>query len=66
MTPDGAAGAGRGSCGATPGAADWRSVENGRNAGAGCTVPSPVFSTEAKKAESEAEDNMLRIIQNMC
>lgn len=58
MTPDGGGGACGDSCGAALGAADWGCAENGRNAGAGCTVPNPAFSTDAEKAEREAEDNM--------
>ncbi len=68
MAPNGAGAACAGSCGEAEGAADWLCGlnPNGRSAGPGWTVPNPAFSTEAEKAEREAEDNMLRIIQRMC
>lgn len=66
MMPDGAGAPCGGSCGAALGAADFGWALNGRSAGADCTVPKPAFTTEAEKAEREAEDNMLRIIHRMC
>lgn len=63
MTPPGAGAP----CSGALGAADCGCALNGRSVGEdGCTVPNPAFSTEAEKAEREAEDNMLRIIQRMC
>ena len=67
MTPVGAGAPCGGSCGAALGAADCGCAPKGRSAGeGGCTAPNPAFSTEAEKAEREAEDNMLRMIHRMC
>ncbi len=66
IIPDGAGAACAGGFGAEGAATCGCGLKSkGRSAGPGCTVPNPAFSTEAEKAEREAEDNMLRIIQRM-